>query len=339
MKAKFYALLSVAALLVGCGPNINNLTSDRVPANASGIYTISMTVDSGDGAIADSSYEPIIVIDGQERRMSPSDVGKNIFEFDYVLPEGRNKAKYYYVLEYERDNEHRETSRIYELEVSDRYVIQIESVRGPVGAEISVVGRGFTDFDKIVIGGFEADTHYQSPTSLTFNVPALAPNQSYRAELISGNGVLNLGRFHVDGSKLSVLPAEIKVRPGERTTIVFETEYPTGAVGLPVSVMTDIPKSVIMPEVIIPAGARTRSIPIEGGKPGTGKLYISAPGYNDLQVPITVFSPSGSDTQWTYPPAGSDLQSTSASAPMTQNAQPPTVNVVEEEQVIVEVFE
>lgn len=341
MKAKFYALLSAAALLVGCGPNINNLTSSRVPANASGIYTMSMSVSSEDGAISESSYTPLIVIDGQEREMSASDVGKNIFEYDYVMPEGRNQAKYYYVLKYERDNQHRETSSLFELDVTDRYVIQIESVRGPVGAEIPVVGRGFTDFDKIVIGGFEADTHYQSPTSLTFNVPALAPNQSYRAELISGSGTIDLGRFHVDGSKLSVLPANIELRPGERTTVIFETEFPTGNVGLPISVMTDVPKSVIMPEVVIPPNARTRSVPIEGGKPGKGSLYISAPGYNDLQVPVTVISPSGSDTEWNYPPSGSSLQPGQA-GPSAQaqpvNAQP-REEVIEEESVIVEVFE
>jgi len=331
MKAKFYVILSIAALLVGCGPSINNLTSKKVPANASGIYTLSMTVSNEDGAIADSSYAPKVVIDGVERDMVPSDIGKNIFEYDYVMPDGRNVAKYYYVLTYERDNEHRETTGIYELEITDRYVITIESIRGPVGAEIPVVGRGFTDFDKVVIGGFEADTNYQSPTSLTFIVPALAPNQSYKAELVSGNGVVDLGRFHVDGSKLSVVPAEIKLRPGERSSIAFATDFPTGNVGLPISVMTDVPKSVVMPEVVIPANARSRNVPIEGGQPGKGFLYITAPGYNELQVPVTVASPSGSDTNWNYPPSGSSLNNQpSAAAPVE-------TNIIEEDVTIVEI--
>lgn len=333
MKAKFYVILSIAASLVGCGPNINNLTSKRVPANASGIYTLSMSVSSEDGAIADSSYAPKVVIDGVERDMVPSEIGKNIFEYDYVLPDGRDSAKYYYVLQYERDNEHRETTGIYELEIADRYVITIQSVRGPVGAEIPVVGRGFTDFDKIVIGGFEADTNYQSPTSLTFIVPALAPNQSYRAELVSGSGVVDLGRFHVDGSKLSVVPARISLRPGERSSIAFATEYPTGNVGLPISVMTDVPKSVIMPEVVIPPNARSKNVPIEGGQPGRGFLYISAPGYNELQVPVLVGSPSGSETEWKYPPQGSSIGESSPAAPA------PTTVVEEEQATIVEVFD
>lgn len=329
MKAKFYLILIAAAgLLTGCGPSINNLTSTRVPQNASGIYTLSMSVSSDDGAISSSSYQPKVVVDGVERNMVQSDVGKNIFEYDYAIPEGRSEAKYYYFLDYQRENDHSEITKIYKLEITDRYVTAIESVRGPVGAEIPVVGRGFTDFDKIVIGGFEADTTYQSPTSLTFNVPALAPNQSYRAELVSGNGVTDLGRFHVDASKLTVVPAQIKLRPGERTSVAFAVEFPTSNVGLPISVMTNVPNSVVMPEVAIPAGARSVNVPIEGGKPGTGLLFVSAPGYNELQVPVIVSSPSGSDNKWSYPPSGSSAQD-----------QPREVIVEEQEVEIIEVFE
>lgn len=318
MKAKFYAILSLAvALLTGCGPSVDNLTSRRVPANASGIYTLSMAVSNDDGYVSDSSFAPQVVIDGQPRNMVRSDIGKNIFEYDYIPAEGQTEAKYYYVLGYERDNEHDVKSQVYTLEIADRYVITIESVRGPVGAEIPVVGRGFTDFDRIVIGGFEADTNYQSPTSLTFNVPALAANQSYRAELISGEGKVDLGRFHVDASKLSVVPAKISLRPGERSSIAFATEFPTSGAGLPISVMTDVPNSVIMPEVVIPPNSRSRNVPIEGGEPGSGFLYITAPGYNELKVPVLVSSPSGSETQWSYPPVGSSVSS-SQSQPEVQ---------------------
>ncbi|WP_309382673.1 IPT/TIG domain-containing protein [Cerasicoccus frondis] len=329
MKAKLYLILAAtAALLTGCGPSINNLTSARVPQNASGIYTLSMTVTNDDGSISSSTYVPKVVIDGVERPMNLSDIGKNIFEYDYAIPEGRTDAKYYYYLDYERDNEHYLKSKIFDLQITDRYVTAIESVRGPVGAEIPVVGRGFTDFDKIVIGGFEADTTYQSPTSLTFIVPALKPNQAYRAELVSGNGVTKLGKFHVDASKLTVVPAIINIRPGERTSVAFGVEYPTSNIGLPISVMTNIPDSVIMPEVAIPPGARSVSIPIEGGKRGTGLLYVSAPGYNELQVPVTVGMASGSATDWKMPPTGSSI-----------GQQQPVEEVVVEEETDIFIFE
>lgn len=297
MKAKLYAILAAGAavLLSGCGPTITNLTSKQVPQNASGIYTLSMAVRNEDGAIADSSFAPKVVVDGTSRPMTRSELGRNVFEYDYVMPEGRNEARYYYLLDYSRetDSPRQETSDIYDLLLTNRYVITLESLRGPVGAEIPVVGRGFTEYDKIVIGGFETDTQYQSPTSLTFLVPALPANASYRAELVSGHGVIDLGEFHVDGAKLAVDPASLEISPGERALIVFGIDFPASAGGLPVNVMTDIPASVIMPEVVIPAGSRTVSITVEGGQPGSGILFVSAPGYNEIEVPVTVRGASG----------------------------------------------
>jgi hypothetical protein len=43
-----------------------------------------------------------------------------------------------------------------------------------------------------------------------------------------------------------------------------------------------------MPEVIIPEAARTVSISIQGGEPGTGSLYVQGAGMNELVIPITV---------------------------------------------------
>jgi hypothetical protein len=43
-----------------------------------------------------------------------------------------------------------------------------------------------------------------------------------------------------------------------------------------------------MPEVIIPQGSNTTTITIEGGRPGTGSLFIKGPGVKELNVPITV---------------------------------------------------
>jgi hypothetical protein len=58
--------------------------------------------------------------------------------------------------------------------------------------------------------------------------------------------------------------------------------------GLLVDVTTDIPESVIMPEVIIPQGSNTTTVSVEGGRPGTGSLFIRGPGVRELTVPITV---------------------------------------------------
>ncbi|MEO0794896.1 MAG: cell surface protein [Verrucomicrobiota bacterium] len=321
MKAKLYVIIlgMLSAIFAGCGPTMTNLTSQKVPQNASGIYTLSMAVRNADNAISSESFAPKIVVDGTARPMVRSELGKNVFEYDYVMPDGRNAARYYYVLDYARENSKEEISEIYDLQLTNRYVITMESLRGPVGAEIPVVGRGFTQFDKIVMGGFEAETNYQSATSLTFIVPALAANQSYRTELVSGHGVVDLGRFQVDGSKMNVFPNPIELQPGERSTLGFSIQFPASNNGLAINVMTDVPGSVIMPEVMIPAGARSVSIPIEGGNAGAGYLYISAAGFNELQIPISVggggssFSSSSttelsSPGTWEYPPTGSSIQ-------------------------------
>ena len=44
-----------------------------------------------------------------------------------------------------------------------------------------------------------------------------------------------------------------------------------------------------MPEASIAEGDRTVNIPIQGGAPGEGKLIITAPGYDSVEVPVRVF--------------------------------------------------
>ncbi|MEM9227622.1 MAG: hypothetical protein AAGA45_06610, partial [Verrucomicrobiota bacterium] len=51
---------------------------------------------------------------------------------------------------------------------------------------------------------------------------------------------------------------------------------------------TDSPQSIIMPEVVIPEGAKSVSVPMEGGIPGTGTLFVEAPGFNAIKVPVSV---------------------------------------------------
>jgi len=306
MNSKFNAIFSagLAALVAGCGPTITNLTSERAPENASGIYTLSMMVRNSDGGIPDQTFKPKIVIDGATHPMRASDLGRGVFEYEYIMPNGRNEARYYYILDYAREggSGRTKTTDIYDLKLTNRYVLAMESLRGPVGARIPVVGRGFTEFDRVVVGGFEAETEFQSPSSLVFTVPPLAANQSYRAELIGGAGTQDLGEFHVDGSKLEVFPNPVELTAGERSTLGFGIQFAAPPNGQPISIMTDVPQSIVMPEVAIPPGARTVSVPIEGAKPGAGFLYISAPGFNEITVPVRISQGGGSSFNAPPPP-------------------------------------
>jgi len=313
MKAKYYAIIlgSFAALIAGCGPTITNLTPQKVPENASGIYTLSMVVRNVDGAIAEQTFDPKIVIDGSERPMQPSDLGNSVYEYDFSMPAGRSEARYYYILDYSREggSSRTDVSQLYDLALTNRYVLTMESFRGPVGAEIPVVGRGFTEFDRVVIGGFEAETRYQSPQSLVFTVPPLAANQSYRAELIGGYGAQDLGEFHVDGAKMTVVPNPIELTVGERLTLGFSIPYPAPPNGQPISVTTDVPRAIVMPEVAIAPGARTVSVPIQGGSAGSGFLYVSAPGFDEITVPVRVTGTGGGNTNAPSPVSRSYFQS------------------------------
>jgi hypothetical protein len=57
-----------------------------------------------------------------------------------------------------------------------------------------------------------------------------------------------------------------------------------------VNVTTDVPHSVIMPEVIIPAGQNSVSVSIQGGEPASGSLFVGAAGKGEITVPVSVTS-------------------------------------------------
>lgn len=310
MKSCFriLVLLGVTWLLAGCGPTLINNTPNPMPPNPSGIYTLSLTVKSEDGAILRDSLRPKVVIDGETYPMRASDVGRRVFDFDYVMPEGREKALYYYVLDYEVDYNGSPSPRqvtssdVYELNLISRYVISMASQRGPVGSEIAVVGSGFKQTDKIIVGGFEARTTYASPNAITFVVPSLPKDASYPVELKNQNGRQLIGEFHVDGSRLRASPRELRLSPGQRSSLSFAIDAPAPMGGLPVEVKTDASASIIMPQVIIPEGQRTHSVPVEGGEPGQGTLFINAQGFNESRVRLLVQPrPSPSEEAFSAP--------------------------------------
>ncbi|WOO41067.1 IPT/TIG domain-containing protein [Rubellicoccus peritrichatus] len=295
MNLKLFLKVSTAIstlMVVGCTPTITNITNERIPQNASGIYTVSMAVTNDNGAVIEDSYAPEVVINGGRFPMSASDLGPNIFDYDYIMPEGGSEAKYYFILNYDVDynmpSPRQITSDIYAFVLTNRYVITMESQRGPVGSSIPVVGRGFSKYDRIMIGGIEAETKFASPQSINFIVPPLPSNDSYSVDLISGDVNIPIGYFHVDGSKIKVYPQTLELNSGEKAVLVFGIEFDAPAGGLPINVTTDKPECIIMPEVVIPAGARTVSIPVQGGISGSGILVASASGFNETTIALTV---------------------------------------------------
>ena len=140
------------------------------------------------------------------------------------------------------------------------------------------------------MGGNKATTRYLSENELRFTIPALPSGIDYPVQLIGGpHGALDIGNFRIDESVLGVVPSSLEIKSGDSATLLFKIDFEAPDKGLPIDVRTDISKSVIMPEAIITKGNKTVNIPIRGGAPGEGKLVITAPGYQPVEVPIRVY--------------------------------------------------
>ena len=287
-------------LLVGCGSVFNNFVDTQIPQNASNIYTFSFQAKSYLRNVVEGTEQAHLVINGEKVPMRKVD-GKGImFTADYQFPTGIRELRYYYELEYEYTNAgfrdstikystHDNFGRPYVARLINRYPIQLLSSRGRTGDLIDVVGSGFSEFDTVRIGSMEAETSFKDSNSLEFIVPALPAGQSYPAVLETAGGLLQLGSFKVDEGALQVYPASIEVASGDVAQITFQIGGTAPSSGFRVNVTTDVPTSVIMPEVVIPGGAKSTTIMIEGGVAGSGQLFIEAPGFGARQIPIRVY--------------------------------------------------
>jgi len=294
-KSIVLALSAVTGVVFmsGCNSGITNLTPSVLAENPSQIYTISSRVKPQSVNVVPGSVKVRIIIDGQSFPMNKSSLGTDIYEFDYQLPAGRTELAYYFLVNYKFENQGMITDReeftdVIRSKIVGRYVLSLDTNRGPVGARISVMGRGFTAQDTVTFDGTSARTVYDSPNSLSFFVPAVDSGRNYKVEIAGANGTTTVGTFRVDPTSLSVSPTELSLKRGETQTLTFTlpTAAPTG--GLLLDVTTDAPDSVIMPEVVVPAGSTTATVSVTGGKPGSGSLFLKGFGSGEISVPVTV---------------------------------------------------
>jgi hypothetical protein len=291
-------ILACAGFLTGCKTAFHNQTPSSIPRNDSGLYTFVVEVDVPRANLIRGSERAIIVINNETFAMQRVDAAKPRFTFDYRIPPGTSEARYYYEVTYDYNNSGIRGSRtiysthyaggIYQARLTALYPIQLIPARGPVGATVALVGTGFTPQDRIIVNTIEADARVTSPNSIEFTVPPLAAGRNYEVSLRTGTGDVAVGSFRVDAATLRVHPASLALAAGGADMLVFEITHPAPAGGIYIDVRTDIPASVIMPEIIIPAGARSVSVRIEGGEPGSGRLEAEIPGFNKVVVPVQV---------------------------------------------------
>lgn len=277
-------------LVAGCNLTITNLTPDTVPQNPSQIYTITASFRPSSQVDA-STIQPRIIIDGQAHAMTRSTMGNDIWEFEYLLPAGRTGASYYFICDYRHKNSS-ETQEAYSelqnLRIAGRYVIRPEATRAPVGSRVSILGAGFTPADIVYFDNTPARTVFESPSSLSFFVPAVTPGRSYKLTVRGAGSGLDVGSFRVDAISFQVVPAALSLHPGEQQALTFTIPQPAPAGGMLIDVTTDVPESIIMPEVIVPANATSVTVPVQGGKPGTGSLFFrSSAGESTVSVTVS----------------------------------------------------
>ncbi|MBL9207056.1 MAG: cell surface protein [Opitutaceae bacterium] len=294
---RFFLCLCAAlglVLLSGCEEvKINDLTPSSFAENPSQIYTISMRATPKATAMVPGSLVPRLVIDGKNFTMKPSPLGQDVYEFDYALPAGRNQLAYYFLVQYQVENNGVISSReaytgVRTLGVVGRYVLSLDVNRGPIGAKVSILGRGFTAQDVVYLDSTPARTVYESTNAIGFFVPAVEPNRNYRVSLGGDAEKSPVGTFRVDAGTVSVVPSSLTLRPGTRQSLTFTVPNVAPAGGLLLDLTTDVPESVIMAEVMVPAGQSSVSVEVTGGRPGTGSLFLKGYGSGEVTIPVTV---------------------------------------------------
>lgn len=290
-------LLPLFLALAGCDLKVVDLTPSTMKANASGVYTITARVNAKNSAVIEESIQPEVIIDGKAHRMTRAPGGANIYEYDYELPPGRDSAKYYILVRYDRRTPEQIFTKERHTELSSfsverRYSVELETDRAPVGTKVAILGRGFTPSDKVTVGGTPAPTTFESSTSLSFYVPSLPEGRNYTVTVLGAQGgEMNVGTLRVDPSQIRVTPSSLTIPSGSTRQLTFNispNQAPPG--GLQVRVTTDaaLRNSIIMPVVRIAGGQSTVSVPVQADNPGEGKLFVEVPGYSEVVVPVTV---------------------------------------------------
>ena len=298
MKAKSIFLSSALALalcLTGCGVKIVNTTPNVAPASPTGSYTLSAQAQVKKKTVQPDSLEAFVVINGEQRPMTSLADTPNAFSYDYQAPAEQELTRFYYVLNYTTQKKEEAPvsvqiiSELYQVQLPSTLTLAIDTARAAIGTHVTVTGQNFSREDLIFVDQVAAETIFISPSKLQFVVPEVKPGFGYKIDVRGTARSQKAGYLRVDpASPLSVLPKELTLAPGQRQALAFALDTPAPYEGLYINITTDIPNSIIMPEVLIPEGARTVSATIEGDKIGSGHLYINAKGLPELVIPVTI---------------------------------------------------
>jgi len=287
-KYEYLLLLSLA----GCSQTLTNVTPSVVQRNPSNMYRFTTQCNVPEKKVIPDTFKLELVIDGEKYALKPETSTPGFFYYDYVLGEDRLEAKYYFELNYQQNHHGRLKNHVAKTSLSTFKIqkcccFSLDCERAPVGAEVKVLGRGFTPRDRILIGEYNAVTTWDSENILSFQVPQVITDKSYPIYSVCNNEKVFVGNLWVDSNRFMIEPTSISLEKGETTDFTVSIASPL-TYDLLVNVTTDIPDSVIMPEIKIEAGETSATVSIEGGEKGTGHLFVYAQGFAEQEVDIEV---------------------------------------------------
>lgn len=296
----FLALTFSTLLLGGCESFKNstrNLTSQNVTQNPSNRYRISVLFDTSDAHIVKSSIKPQIVIDGKVLPLNIDKENSSIYFYDHEMTPNRTKAKYYFQIDYDYlklgATKHKSfQSKLYELNVINRYAIEMECDRGVVGSKVVIIGRGFKTDDQVLFGEELCTTEFESTNSIHFEVPRVTVGKQYTVKIVSDNDTMNVGSFYVDGGNLSSNVDSIVMSTNDTTMLMLISDSVALAEGIDIQLSTNIPDSIKIKSTtrILPT-AKAVSIAVKSTEnAGDGMIVAHADGFNDVAIPVSVHS-------------------------------------------------
>ena len=294
LKAFFLHSTPSAVLLglAGCAQTLTNMTPEIAQRNPSNLYRFTTQCNILESKVIPGSFDLNLVIDGEKHPLQSEALTPAFFYYDHILDTERTEAKYYFELNYQLNNRgklrnYSAKTPLSTFKIEERCCFCLDNERAPVGTSIKILGCGFTSGDRVVVGEYNAVTTFESENVLKFTIPPVIAGKAYPVYAICNNQKAFVSNLLVDNSRFFIEPDSIEVMKGEKVSFTVETNAPV-ATDLYVNVTTDVPESVIMPEVIIKAGKSSITLEIEGGEPGKGSLFVNAQGYDEVTIPIDV---------------------------------------------------
>lgn len=301
MKSKLSILKSVLywemrALFVlglaGCSETLKNVTPVVMQRNPSSLYRFTVKCNILEEKVVPGTFAPFLVIDGEKHALKQDMAMPTFYYFDYPLKDDRTEAKYYFELFYQQNNRGRLKSHVVKTPLASVkmqecccYCLDVE--RAPVGTEVKILGRGFKRGDQVIVGESNAQTTLVSDNVLMFKVPSVIGGKMYPVYCICNTEKHFIGNLLVDNSRFSIEPDSIVLNQGETVDFTVSVSVPIDT-DLYVNITTDVPNSVIMPEMVIKAGEVSATVKIEGGDKGKGNLFVTARGFDEQKVSVDV---------------------------------------------------